>query len=75
MEYSGFFNGTFFLLIGGIAGHIYGIISAIYNAIFKEGYLKSIDYDIGNICVKTAVKGSFISYIIAYIVRLRHLED
>jgi len=75
MEYSGFFNGTFFLLVGGIAGHIYGIISTMYNIIYKEGYLQSIDYDIENICVKAAVKGSLISYTVAYIVRLRNVEN
>lgn len=58
----GFFNSTFFFMLGTIMGNLGGSSYLIYNFILKKNYLKSINYDPFNIIVKYCIIGGLVMY-------------
>tara|TARA_B100000927_G_scaffold272622_1_gene250404 strand:+ start:123 stop:350 length:228 start_codon:yes stop_codon:yes gene_type:complete len=62
----GFFNAPFYIIVGGIMGHLGGTSYFIYNYLFKKNFLRSINYDPSDILVSFTLFGGSLMYALGY---------
>lgn len=69
----GFFNAQFYLLVGGIMGHLGGTSYILYNYLFKKNFLESINYDPCNMIISFSLFGGSLLYTVGYLTK--SIED
>lgn len=63
----GFFNSPFYLIVGGIIGNLGGTSYILYNFIFKNNFLKSINYDPSTLLTSFTLLGGSLMYTLGYL--------